>query len=117
MNSNGPLSEEEKLRFLKVGRSTFENICDEWGLNQAEIGMLMPLDRFVTDEEKLQFYALILGIYKRLRVVFPKKAQANAWIKKSNINYDGKSAFQYISKNGLPGALDVKSRLPSIDEC
>jgi hypothetical protein len=116
MNSNRPLGKEEKLRYLKVGRSTFQNICDEWRLSQAEIGMLMPLDRFVTDLEKLQFYAVIFGVYKRLRVVFPKKAQANAWIKKSNINYDGKSALKYISKNGLSGALEVKSHLPLIDE-
>lgn len=45
--------------------------------------------------DTLERVSYVLGIYKALQLLFPNPDQADAWMKKSNAAFDGRSALEH----------------------
>src|SRR5690554_2371326 len=48
----------------------------------------------------LEEISYVFGIYESLRILFPNEAQANAWPRKPNKEFEGRSALQVMIEDG-----------------
>ncbi len=103
----------------KVALKVFFRICQAWQLNdEEEIGLLgsnSGVSRNGENDalslETLERISYVLGIYKALRTLFPEESQANAWPRKPNQHFEGKSALEVM----LDGRLhEVRGYLDSL---
>ena len=59
----------------------------------------------------------LLGIHKSLRRLFPQNRDlAYAWMKTSNLAFDGKTPINFICEWGLAGLLVVRAYLDAVSE-
>jgi hypothetical protein len=89
-----------------IAKKAFFRIMDVWRVSNEQAQTLLghpsrstffswkkaeggPLPR-----DALERVSYVLGIYKGLQVLFPASAQADAWIKKSNEAFGGRSALE-----------------------
>lgn len=81
-----------------AGLRAYPNIARAWGLKEAEAARLLgtPLstyrrwkhapERAALDVNHLERLSLILGIYKDLQILLPRKDAAESWVQRPNAN-------------------------------
>ncbi|TJY57414.1 DUF2384 domain-containing protein [Sinimarinibacterium sp. CAU 1509] len=117
-----PTGGNTALRETDVGFRAALNIASQWGLTDDQLSVLLGgVGRSTVARWKSQLahngaiqaafgpdtldrVSYLLGIFKALRILFPDKAQADAWVKKPNTGpgFDGRSALQRM----LDGRMD-----------
>jgi len=111
--------QDRKVRMAAV--KIFSNLCTEWSilpeqspglLGFADVEELFAwqngeLDR-VNNDKALEMLSHLMAIYKLVHQIFANQKQANAWLLKSNGNFNSASAFHYIIENGLAGMIKVR---------
>ena len=114
---------QEPAKTASVALSTFFNIMQKWGVkNDVQITLLgcpSPSTFFNWKKGKvsslpvdtLERISYVMGIYKALGMLFPSRAQADAWPKKANLAFDGLSVVEYLSKGSMLQLIHVRRYL------
>jgi hypothetical protein len=121
------LSTEPKLdpkKLSNVALKMFVNITEnEWQLSEKEMRVLLGEPSRSTfynwkvgkinalNRDTLERVSYIAGIYKALHVLFVETQQANAWIKKANTAFAGKSALQVMLAGSIVDLATVRKYL------
>jgi hypothetical protein len=126
MLSNEKLLSEYSLKeVLNVSLSAFWNIMGQWGVDSEDqislIGIktdlscddMKKINVSSLSSEMIERIFLVLKIYKYLEILFPNREQSNAWIKKSNDAFDGKTALMVILSDNKKGLVTVAEYLNS----
>lgn len=102
------------------------NLFDHWQLKteeQLQLLGLSPKNRaslskyrsgtpLANDRDKLERAAMLLGIHKSLRLLFPKNRDlAYSWMSRPNKAFGGVSPVQLITDHGMMGLYMVRSYL------
>jgi hypothetical protein len=75
-------------RQKKVAMKIFKEICDNWGLDKEE------RDRLLGDpESQILRISHMMSIYRCLHTIYDDKNRANAWVRKPNRKFGGRSAL------------------------
>lgn len=106
-----------------VALKTFFNIMDKWGVkNEQQIVLLgRPSSGTFFNWKKgkvaslqvdtLERISYVIGIYKTLGLLFPTRAQADAWPKKANQAFDRQTALEYIIKGSMVHLINLRRYL------
>jgi hypothetical protein len=109
----------------RVAKQAFFRLIKIWGLSDAEALTLLGQPSRSTlhawrkgaggklDRDRLDRISYLLGIHKALQVLLPERAQADAWLKKPNARFGGRSALEYMLEGGLVRLADVRRYLDS----
>ena len=109
-----------------VALSAFWNIMDQWGVKSEDqisfIGIktdlscdeLKAINVSSLSSEMIARISLVLTIYKYLEILFPNREQSNAWIKKPNDTFGGKTALMVILSDNENGLLTVAKYIDSL---
>jgi hypothetical protein len=81
----------------KPGSTTFYN----WKKGQVATLSVDTMERI----------SYIMGIYKALGILFPTRAQANAWVKKPNSHFNHESALNYMLKGNMVHLHEMRKYL------
>lgn len=114
---------QDPSKTASVALKTFFNIMEKWGAkNEQQIILLgqpssgtfynwkrgkvasLPVDT-------LERISYVMGIYKALGVLFPTRAQADAWPTKPNQAFDGQSALEYMCKGSMVHLIHLRRYL------
>jgi hypothetical protein len=115
------MTDEQDRKVRLAALKIFSNLCDEWSiLPEQSFGLLGladvedfyawqsgELDR-INNDRAFEMLSHLMAIYKLLHQIFVNHAQANAWLLKSNRNFNSASTFNYVIENGLAGASHVR---------
>lgn len=107
----------------KIALSVFFNITQAWGVKSYEQRILLGSPTSTTffkwrkgeatriDLDTLERISYIIGIYKALGIIFPTREQADVWIKKANIDFDGQTALSFMLKGSMTNLGDIRRYL------
>jgi hypothetical protein len=84
----------------KPGRSTFYNY------KRGEGGLLSA--------DTLERISYLLGIYKALQLLFPQPSQADAWMRKPNAAFGGRSALDHALGGKVIDLASVRGYLDAV---
>jgi len=96
-----------------IALNVFFNISEGWSLTEGEKVILLgnpdPAtylawqrgDNLELPAEVIERISYVIGIYKALRTLYPTRERADAWVKKTNRAYDGKTALQVMLDGNL----------------
>jgi len=59
----------------------------------------------------LKRISYVFGVYKKLRILFPKIAQANKWLTKPNEGFNGSSALDFMAAGQIVNLRNVRHYL------
>ena len=88
-------------------KRAFFRIMDAWSLRDADAQVLLGRPSRTTfyawkkgeggklSHDTLERVSYVLGIYKALQLLFPNSSQADAWMKKPNAVFGGRSALEH----------------------
>lgn len=124
MNGNAAeIVTPDAKKIASVAMKTFFNIMDAWAVkNDKQMALLgRPSDSTFFNWKKGKVSALpvdtlerisyVMGIYKALGVLFPTRKQADAWINKDNLAFEGKSALEYMAKGSMVQLIHLRRYL------
>jgi len=106
----------------------FFNITKSWGLKAQEERILLGDPASSTfykwrngegpaiSKDTLERISYVMGVYKSLRLLFPTEAQANAWPKKENRDFDGESAMNVMLMGSVANLMHVRRYLDDMQE-
>jgi hypothetical protein len=120
-----PLQAKPDLkRVSQVAIKMFVNIAEkEWSLAEHDSRVLLGEPSRATyynwkagkvsqlNRDTLDRISYIAGIYKSLHILFKMPEQANAWIKKANTAFGGKSALDIMLAGGIMDLALVRKYL------
>lgn len=104
-----------------VAKRGFFRIADLWGLTPAQMQILLGAPSRSTfygwkkgaggllPRDTLERISYLVGIYKALQVLFPDPHQADAWIKKPNETFGGRSALDRMLAGNVADLQAVRS--------
>ncbi len=113
-------------RLSPVAITTFENITNLWGLTtEQKVKLLGGIGRstyfkFVKypaaarlSYDTLQRASHVLGIFKALNILIPRKDSADTWVKRPNSAspFKGRSALDYMLQGDLEDIATVRRYL------
>ncbi len=90
-----------------AAKRAFFRIIEAWGVSDAEARVLLGAPSRSTfynykraeggplSADTIERLSYVLGIYKALQLLFPNPQQADAWMRKPNQNFGGRSALQH----------------------
>jgi hypothetical protein len=64
--------------------------------------------------DTLERISYVLGIYKALQLLFPNPQQADAWIRKANQAFGGRSALEHALGGHVVDLADVRRYLDAV---
>lgn len=120
------LSKYSLKEVSNVALSAFWKVMDQWEVESKDqisfIGIktdlscdeLKKINVSSLSSEMIARISLVLKIYKYLEILFPNREQSNAWIKKSNDAFGGKTALMVILSDNENGLLTVAKYLNSL---
>jgi hypothetical protein len=91
----------------RAAKRAFFRIMDAWNVTDAEARILLGSPSRSTfynykrgeggalSADTLERISYVLGIYKALQLLFPNPNQADAWMRKSNTLFGGRSALEH----------------------
>ena len=111
-------------RTSSVAKRAFFNIMDKWSVSDANALVLLgqPRSRAIFYEWKkgkggklppdtVERISYVIGIYKALQILFPEPTQADAWIRRPNAQFGGKSALDRMLAGNVADLHSVRSYL------
>ena len=116
------LAQDPKKTAL-VALKTFFNIMEKWGVKNEQQMVLLGRPSSGTffnwkkgkvasiPVDTLERISYVMGIYKALGILFPTRAQADAWPNKANQAFDGQTAIEYITKGSLVNLIHLRRYL------
>ncbi len=90
-----------------AAKRAFFRIMDAWGVTDAEARVLLGSPSRSTfynykraeggalSTDTIERISYVLGIYKALQLLFPNPQQADAWLRKPNLSFGGRSALEH----------------------
>lgn len=109
-----------------VAKRTFFRIMDAWRISDAEARVLLGApsrgafynykrgEGGALGRDALERISYVLGIYKALQLLFPDPAQADAWMKKPNAAFGGRSALAHALGGNVVDLADVRRYLDAV---
>ncbi len=109
-----------------AAKRAFFRIMGAWSASDAEAMVLLgspSRGSFYTykraeggklGRDALERISYVLGIYKALELLFSNPAQADAWMKKPNAAFGGKSALEHALGGSIVDLADVRRYLDSV---
>jgi hypothetical protein len=119
----GPSVTRADPEVSRVAKQAFFRLMSAWGVSDAQARRLLGDPSRSTmhtwrtggggvlDRDRLDRISYLLGIHKALRILLPDEALANAWIKKPNAHFGGRSALEYMLEGSLVRLADVRRYL------
>ena len=122
-----PVETSADLRRLSATAvRSFERLADAWQLDNAErrrlLGDLPPSTYFKyrrapeaarLNRDTLERISHLLGIFKSINILLPRREAADAWIRRPNTAplFKGRSALEYMLSGGFAALVDVRRYL------
>ncbi len=111
-----------KKELAHIALKAFFNITDLWKLTAEQRKFLLGIDSSVyfswkrnlngnLSIDQLDRISYIIGIYKSLNILFTNKKQADEWVKKSNLAFNGKSALEIMLQGKITDLALVRGYL------
>ncbi|MBV8149116.1 MAG: DUF2384 domain-containing protein [Candidatus Eremiobacteraeota bacterium] len=113
-------------RVAPTALRAFERLADAWELSNDERRRLLgdlPSSTYFKyrrapeaarlNRDTLERISHLLGIFKSINVLLPRKESADAWIRRPNAAslFKGRSALDYILSGGFAALVDVRRYL------
>jgi hypothetical protein len=104
----------------------FFRIMESWGASDAEARILLGLPSRSTfynykrieggplSADTIERISYVLGIYKSLQLLFPNAEQADAWMKKPNEAFGGRSALAHALGGKVVDLATVRTYLDAV---
>jgi uncharacterized protein (DUF2384 family) len=113
-------------RLSPTALRAFERLADAWELSNDErrrlLGDLAPSTYFKyrrapeaarLTRDTLERISHLLGIFKSINILLPRKESADAWVRRPNSGalFKGRSALDYLLSGGFAALVDVRRYL------
>jgi len=110
----------------QAAKRAFFRVVDAWGVSDAQARVLLGSPSRSTyytykrgqggelGRDTLERVSYVLGIYKALALLFPNPAQADAWMKKPNAAFGGRSALAHALGGSVVDLADVRRYLDAV---
>ncbi|MET0595522.1 MAG: antitoxin Xre-like helix-turn-helix domain-containing protein [Polyangiaceae bacterium] len=107
-------------------KRAFFRIMQAWGVGDAEARTLLGTPSRSTfynykrgeggslPADTLERISYVLGIYKALKLLFPNPQQADAWMKKPNTAFGGRSALDHALGGKVVDLATVRGYLDAV---
>lgn len=104
-----------------MAKRGFFRIADLWGLSPGQMQVILGSPSRSTfygwkkgaggllPRDTLERISYVVGVYKALQVLFPDPHQADAWIKKPNQAFGGRSALDRMLAGNVADLQAVRS--------
>jgi len=118
-----PVTAFDRGRVDAVALKAFFNLAAEWGLTPADQLILLgqpsrrTFYRWRAGEvatlpaDTLERISVLLGIYKALGILLPINERANAWVKRDNTAFGGRSALDVMRQGRVDDLYQVRRYL------
>jgi len=118
-----PTTELDSRRVAATALKAFFNLAGEWALTVEDQLTLLGRPsrrtyfRWRTGEvaalptDTLERISVLLGIYKALAILLPDPARANAWIKRANGDFGGRTALDVMRQGRVDDLYQVRRYL------
>ena len=106
-----------------AAKRAFFRITDAWGASDAEARVLLGSpsrssffnykrgEGGALNADALERVSYVLGIYKALQLLFPNRQQADAWMRKPNAAFGGRSALAHALGGKVVDLAGVRTYL------
>lgn len=113
----------DRSRVDTVALKAFFNLAAEWGLTTDDQVVLLgqpsrrTFYRWRAGEvaglpaDTLERISVLLGIYKALHILLPMPDRANAWVKRDNTAFGGRSALAVMRQGRVDDLYQVRRYL------
>ncbi|MFW6050686.1 MAG: MbcA/ParS/Xre antitoxin family protein [Myxococcota bacterium] len=120
--SPSPRSREEHA----AAKRAFFRIMEQWGVPDGQARVLLGSPSRATfynhkrgeggplSPDTLERVSYVLGIYKALQLLFPNPEQADAWMRKPNRAFGGRSALEHALGGRVVDLADVRRHLDAV---
>jgi hypothetical protein len=113
-------------RLTPTAIRAFEKIADLWGLSVEQrrtlLGDIPPSSYFKykrhpqsakLSRDTLERISHLLGIFKSINVLLPRRESADAWVRRPNeaALFKGRSALEYMLSGGFAAIVDIRRYL------
>jgi hypothetical protein len=118
-----PIASLDRKRVDAVALKAFFKLALEWQLSADDQLVLLgqpsrrTFYRWRTGEvaalpaDTLERISVLLGIYKALAILLPVKNRANAWVKRANTAFGGRSALEVMRQGRVDDLYQVRRHL------
>jgi len=118
-----PLAGLDPRRVDAVALKAFFNLAGEWGLSVEEQLTLLgrpgkrTLYRWKAGDvaglpnDTLERISVLLGVYKALEILLPVAARAQAWVRRPNEAFGGRSALEVMLGGKVDDLYQVRRHL------
>ena len=109
-----------------AAKSAFFRIMQSWDVGDAEARVLLGAPSRSTfynykrgeggalSADTLERISYVLGIYKALKLLFPNPQQADAWMRKPNAAFGGRSALERALGGKVVDLATVRTYLDAV---
>jgi len=109
-----------------AAKKAFFRIMQAWGASDADARVLLGAPSRSTfynykrgeggalSADTLERISYVLGIYKALKLLFPNPQQADAWIRKRNAAFGGRSAMDHALGGKVIDLARVRAYLDAV---
>jgi len=109
-----------------AAKRAFFRIMDAWQVSDPDARVLLGAPSRSTfynykrgeggalSADTLERISYVLGIYKALQLLFPNPQQADAWIRKPNQAFGGRSALEHALGGHVVDLADVRRFLDAV---
>ncbi len=107
----------------EAAKRAFFEVMAVWGVRDEEAMVLLGRPSRATfytykrgeggplSHDALERISYVLGIFKALALLFPKPEQADAWMRKPNRDFGGRSALEHALGGRVVDLADVRRHL------
>ncbi len=118
-----PVTAFDRSRVDAVALKAFFNLAAEWGLTPTDQLTLLgqpsrrTFYRWRAGEvaglpaDTLERISVLLGVYKALNILLPIRERANAWVKRDNTAFGGRSALDVMKQGRVDDLYQVRRYL------
>jgi hypothetical protein len=118
-----PLASFDRKRVDAVALKAFFRLAAQWQLSADDQLALLGQpsrrtfyrwragDIAALPADTLERISVLLGIYKALAVLLPIRDRANAWVKRSNESFGGRSALEAMRQGRVDDLYQVRRHL------
>ena len=120
MNAVAGVLRQNPKKTASVALKTFFNIMEKWCVKNDTQRVLLgqPSESLFYKWKRgdvanlpvdtLERISYVMGIYKALGILFPTRAQADAWVNKANTAFSGISALDYMAKGQMAHLMEMR---------
>jgi hypothetical protein len=118
-----PVTAYDRRRVDSVALEAFFNLAGQWALaTEDQITLLGRPSRRTfyrwraggvagLPPDTLERISVLLGVYKALHILLPSRERANAWVKRANAAFGGRSALEVMRQGRVDDLYQVRRHL------